>query len=91
MVGQLEHAADRIGDVSRADLQVMLRRAALLIRNAAPVGFVAEIEDAIRSVSDELQMTRNDTIRRIVKEWLETNTYLPIHTLEEDGDVEGSA
>jgi hypothetical protein len=35
MAGQLEYAANRIGDASRADLQVMLRRAALMIRNAA--------------------------------------------------------
>ncbi|RWI85947.1 MAG: hypothetical protein E5X33_00090 [Mesorhizobium sp.] len=30
---ELENAADQIADASRADLQVLLRRAALLLRN----------------------------------------------------------
>lgn len=30
---RLEDAADRIGDIPRHDLQVLLRRAALLLRN----------------------------------------------------------
>ncbi|GAJ91055.1 hypothetical protein [Rhizobium rhizogenes] len=91
MAGQLEHVADRIGDASRADLQVMLRRAALLIRNAAPIGLEAETEDALLSIAGELGMTRNDMIRHIVKEWLETNAYLPVRELDEDGDIDGRA
>jgi len=91
LAGQLEHMADHIADTSRADLQVMLRRAALMIRNAAPIGLDAQAEDAVRAISNELHMTRNDMIRQIVKEWLETNAYLPVHVLDEDGDVEGTA
>ncbi|WP_374189146.1 CopG family transcriptional regulator [Rhizobium rhizogenes] len=91
MAGQLEYAADRIGDASRADLQVLLRRAALLIRNAAPIGLEAEMEDALLSIAGELGMTRNDMIRHIVKEWLETNAYLPVRELDEDGEVSGNA
>lgn len=33
----LDDAANRIADISRADLQIMLRRAALRLRNAAAV------------------------------------------------------
>lgn len=91
IAGQLDYAADRIGDASRADLQVILRRAALLIRNAAPIGLEAETEDALLSISGELGMTRNDMIRHIIKEWLETNAYLPVRELDEDGDVDGTA
>jgi hypothetical protein len=29
-----------------------------------------------------------DMIRRIIKEWLETNAYSPVHELDEDGEVE---
>ena len=78
MAGQLEYAANCIGDASRADLQVMLRRAALMIRNAAPIGLDAETEDVLLSIAGELGITRNDMIRHIVKEWLETNAYLPL-------------
>jgi hypothetical protein len=34
---ELESAADRIADVSRADLQIILRRAALMLRNVTGV------------------------------------------------------
>ena len=42
-------------------------------------------------VSRELGMTRNDMIRFIVWEWMEKNSYLPVHELYEYGDVDGSA
>ncbi|WP_409999652.1 hypothetical protein [Rhizobium leguminosarum] len=35
-------------------------------------------------------MTRNDTIRLIVREWTEKNTYLPVHSVDEDSDVDGN-
>ncbi|AVA25995.1 CopG family transcriptional regulator [Rhizobium sp. NXC24] len=91
MAGQLEYAADRIGNASRADLQIMLRRAALVIRNATPIGLDGEMEDALRSIAGELGMTRNDIVRHIIKEWLETNAYLPVRELDEDGEVDGTA
>ncbi|UWU25470.1 CopG family transcriptional regulator (plasmid) [Rhizobium sp. CB3060] len=91
MAGQLEYAADRIRDASRADLQIMLRRAALLIRNAAPIGLDAEMDDALLSIAGELGVTRNEIVRHTIKEWLETNAYLPVRELDEDGDVDGTA
>ncbi|MGO6695675.1 CopG family transcriptional regulator [Rhizobium johnstonii] len=87
----LEDAADRIADVSRADLQITLRRAALRLRNAGAASMEDDAEDALRDLAGELDMTRNDTIRFIVREWMETNTYLPVHELDEDGDVDGTA
>lgn len=50
-----------------------------------------DVEDALRDLAGELGMTRNDMIRFIVREWMEKNTYLPVHVLDEDGDVDGSA
>jgi hypothetical protein len=91
MAGQLEYTADRIGDASRADLQVMLRRAALMIRNAAPIGLDTETEDALLSIAGELGKTRNDMIRHIIKKWLETNAYLPARELDEDSEADGNS
>ncbi|XAZ24037.1 CopG family transcriptional regulator [Sinorhizobium sp. B11] len=88
---RLEDAADRIGDISRADVQILLRRAALLLRNSGSIAFDDEIEEALRDLSDEFGKTRNDTVRIIVREWMEKNTYLPVHMLDEDGDVDGKA
>ncbi|MBY3486107.1 CopG family transcriptional regulator [Rhizobium laguerreae] len=87
----LEDAADRVAEVSRADLQIILRRAALRLRNASAVSMEDDVEDALRDLAGEFGMTRNDTIRFIVREWMEKNTYLPVHSLDEDGGVEGSA
>ncbi|MGO6684196.1 CopG family transcriptional regulator [Rhizobium leguminosarum] len=87
----LEDAADRITDISRADLQIMLRRAALRLRNASAVSMDDDMEEALRDLSGEFGKTRNDTIRFIVREWMEKNTYLPVHELDEDGDVDGTA
>ncbi|NKM12992.1 CopG family transcriptional regulator [Rhizobium laguerreae] len=87
----LEDAADRIGDISRADLQIMLRRASLMLRNSGSIAFEDDMEEALRDLSGEFGKTRNDTIRFIVREWMEKNTYLPVRSLDEDGDVDGTA
>ncbi|MBY3414856.1 CopG family transcriptional regulator [Rhizobium laguerreae] len=87
----LEDAADRIADISRANLQIMLRRAALRLRNAGAVSMEDDVEEALRDLAGEFGMTRNDTVRFIVREWMETNTYLPVHALDEDGEVDGTA
>ncbi|RWY68279.1 CopG family transcriptional regulator [Rhizobium sp. WSM1325] len=87
----LEDAADRIADISRPDLQIMLRRAALRLRNAGAVSMEDDVEEVLRDLAGELGMTRNDMIRYIMREWMEKNIYLPVHNLDEDGQVDGSA
>lgn len=87
---QLEDAADRIADVSRSDLQILLRRAAIRIRNANGLPLDPEVEDALKTISEELGHGRNEMLRIIVREWLEQNAYLPVHILDEDGDVGGN-
>ncbi|MBX4868153.1 CopG family transcriptional regulator [Rhizobium bangladeshense] len=87
----LEDAANRIDEISTRDLQIMLRRAALLVRNAGSITLDDHTEEALRNVSSELVLTREDAIRFIVREWMEKNTYLPVHELDEDGEVDGNA
>ncbi|SCB59674.1 hypothetical protein GA0061105_10830 [Rhizobium aethiopicum] len=69
----------------------MLRRAALLLRNSGLIVFDDDVEEALRDLSSEFGKTRNDTVRFIVREWMEQNTYLPVHGLDEDGEVDGNA
>ncbi len=57
---ELEQAADRIGAADRAALQVLLRRAALLLRNVEGVPLDPEWDDALRSVSAEMGLTRSE-------------------------------
>jgi hypothetical protein len=49
----LEDAAVRIADISRADLQIMLRRAALRLRNGGAVSMEDDVEDALRDLAGE--------------------------------------
>lgn len=88
---QLDDAADRIADISRADLQIMLRRAALRLRNKSGISFDENVDEALAKVATEFGVTRNDLVRRIVREGLQAMRYLPVHDLDEDGDIDGRA
>ncbi|GLR46061.1 hypothetical protein GCM10007880_65790 [Mesorhizobium amorphae] len=88
---ELESAANRIADMSRGDLQIILRRAALMLRNVAGVPLEPATEDALNSIAAEMKVTRSDLIGIIVREWLETNAYLPVRMVDEDSETGGSA
>lgn len=91
-VHELESTADHIADASRADLQVMLRRAALLLRNVGGFSLDAHTDDALTSLASEMGTAKPDLVETIVSEWLVANSYLPVpHVLDEESDVEGSA
>ena len=88
---ELEEAADKIGDVSRADLQVMIRRAALRLRNSGEVTFDPERDAAIDALAAEAEMQSSDVIRTIIKDWMISAGRLPLHEIDEDGEPDGSA
>lgn len=88
---ELESAANRIADMSRADLQIILRRAALMLRNIAGVPLEPAIEDALNSIATEMEIGRSDLIRIVLREWLETNAYLPVRLIDEENKTDGSA
>jgi hypothetical protein len=83
--------AERIADISRADLQVILRRAALMLRNVAGVPLEPTTADALDSIAAEMKIGRSDLIQIILREWLETNAYLPVRAIDEDSETDGSA
>ncbi|QOF70746.1 CopG family transcriptional regulator [Aminobacter sp. SR38] len=87
----LEDAANRIADISRADLQTMLRRSALRLGNTEGLMLDPDVYEAITELSTYLQMNRQDLLRRVVREWLEKGGFLPVPMLEEDGEVDGNA
>ncbi|RUX92044.1 MULTISPECIES: hypothetical protein [unclassified Mesorhizobium] len=88
---ELESAADRIADMSRPDLQIILRRAALMLRNVSGVPLEPPIEDALNSIAAEMKMSRPDLIATILRDWLETNAYLPVHEFDDDTTTDGRA
>ncbi|MER9455559.1 hypothetical protein [Mesorhizobium sp. M0478] len=87
----LESAADRIGDISRPDLQIILRRAALMLRNVAGVSLEPATEDALNSIAAEMKVGRSEVIQIVLREWLETNAYLPVRMVDEESETDGSA
>lgn len=89
---QLEGVADRIADASRADLQVLLRRAALLLRNVGGLNLEPRTDEILAGLAAEMGKGKQDLIETILDDWLVANAYLPVsHALDEESSVEGSA
>lgn len=80
---ELESASNRIADISRADLQIMLRRAAIRLRNVEGIVLEPDVNEAIDALAYDLKMNRKDLIRVIIREWLEKGAYLPVR-IEDD-------
>ena len=74
IAADLESAANHIAEVSRADLQVMLRRAALMLRNVTGLVLEPSVQEPLSSVAEEMGLTRADLIRTIVGDWLVANS-----------------
>ncbi|HTV69653.1 MAG TPA: hypothetical protein VMF90_14050 [Rhizobiaceae bacterium] len=49
----------------------------------------AEFERALKAAAAELDVDRDQAMRRIVHDWLIANAYLRVHELEEDSEVAG--
>ncbi|MDI6026753.1 hypothetical protein QBK99_11180 [Corticibacterium sp. UT-5YL-CI-8] len=77
---ELEEAADRIGDLDRADLAVMLRRAAIRLRNKpeAPLPFTDDQLQVLDESANELGISRGELLSRIVSEWIGANVWRPV-------------
>ncbi|RWP10638.1 hypothetical protein [Mesorhizobium sp.] len=88
---EIDSAADRIADMSRPDLQIILRRAALMLRNVAGVFLEPATEDALNAIAAEMRVSRSDLIQIVLREWLETNTYLPVRAIDEESETDGTA
>ena len=88
---ELESPADRIADMSRADIQIILRRAALMLRTIAGVALEPATEDALISIAAETKIGRSDLNQIVLREWLETNAYLPVRMIDEDGETDGTS
>ena len=88
---ELESAADRIAEMSRADLQIILRRAALMLRNVADVALEPATEDALNSLAAEMKIRQSDLIEIVLREWLEKNVFLPARMIDEESETDGTA
>ncbi|RWO68989.1 MAG: hypothetical protein EOS17_16985 [Mesorhizobium sp.] len=89
---ELQQASDRIADVPRADLQNMLRRAALIIRNTGGIDLDPGVQDTLSDIAVDMRLAKSDLIKTIIGDWLIANAYLPVPRLfDEESETEGSA
>ncbi|WP_245458145.1 MULTISPECIES: hypothetical protein [unclassified Mesorhizobium] len=70
--------------------QIILRRAALMLRNVSGVPLEPATEDALSSIAAEMKIGRSELIQIVLREWLETNAYLPVRAIDEESEP-GSA
>jgi hypothetical protein len=87
---ELEKTANRIGDIGRTDLQILLRRAALRIRNSDGL-LNADVDHAVDLLAVELQIPRRDILQTIVRDWLIRSGRLRADTLDEESETDGAA
>jgi hypothetical protein len=88
---ELEQTADRIADVSRADLQILLRRAALRLRNVPGLTLDADVDEAIDWLAAEMGLPPADVLQVIIRDWLIGSRRLPADTLDEQSETAGRA
>lgn len=62
-----------------------------MLRNVAGVPLEPATEDALNSIAAEIKIGRSDLIRMVLREWLETNAYLPVRAVDEDSEPDGNA
>ena len=92
IANELEQAADQIADITRAELQIILRRAALMLRNVTGVTLEPNVDEALAGLATEMHVSKPDLITTIVGEWLVANGYLPVpYALDEEISVDRNA
>ena len=45
-------------------------------------------EDALNSIAAEMKIGRSDLIQIVLREWLETNAYLPVRAIDEESETD---
>ncbi|CAN7649027.1 hypothetical protein [Mesorhizobium sp. LjNodule214] len=92
IASELASAADRIADISRPDLQIILRRAALVLRNVTGIALEPKVDESLAGLAAEIGVSKSDLIKSIVDDWLVANAYLPApYALDEETSVNGTA
>ncbi|RWG71414.1 MAG: hypothetical protein E5X23_06570 [Mesorhizobium sp.] len=92
IASELETAADQIAETSRADLQIMLRRAALMLRNVTGLVLEPNVDESLSGLAAEMGQSKTGLVSTIVGDWLIANAYLPVpYALDRESAVDGNA
>lgn len=77
----LEAASEQVDRVVDDDLAVLLRHAAVRIRNGNAITLEPDVDFALAEMSLEFGMSKEELIRKVLSDWVRAN-YLPE---DEDG------
>lgn len=69
---ELEAAAGRLTEMNLADVEALIRRAALRLRNTSEVRLDARTDVLIEEIMEESDLSRSDVIRGIIRDWMIT-------------------
>ncbi|RWJ44770.1 MAG: ribbon-helix-helix protein, CopG family [Mesorhizobium sp.] len=61
------------------------------LRNVSGVPLEPATADTLDSIAAEMGIGRSDLIQIVLREWLETNAYLPLRAIDEESETDGSA
>jgi hypothetical protein len=89
LADELEMAADAVADIPWADLEALLRRAAVRLRSLA---FDSDVDMAIDLLAAGLERPRSEVIQTILRDWLiATSSARPANTLDAESETDGTA
>jgi hypothetical protein len=88
---ELENAADQIADIASADLQHLLRQAAMHLRDTEGLVLDADVDELITSLAADLKLPRRKVLETIVRDWLISGGRFRFDTLDEESETDETA
>ena len=62
-----------------------------MLRNVSGVPLEPATEDALKSIAAEMGIGQSELIQIVLRQWLETNAYLPVRMIDEESETDGRA
>lgn len=90
LIAALLEAANNIEDAPKQEVQALLHRAAIGLRNANSSPNELTLDDALSAAAKDMMLSRQDLVPRILREWLHIKGYLNDSAFNLDGRTQTS-
>ena len=87
---ELEKAADHIADVSRAELQILLRLAVFRLRNTDGLTIDPDVDEAVDLLAAERELPRAEVVKTIIRDWLVSGGRIPGNARTQESETGGT-
>lgn len=92
---QLYEASDKLDDLSRSDIQILLRRAALRVTNKTQAAGTTVLIPEVAAMIDEFAaargVSRDEAVNLALTDWAIGMGFMSKDDLEEDSETDGEA